>query len=428
MVDYVSVLDFYEIRLASLLSNVDKDVLIELYQPLIGAQSTILYLTLLKQARNAEDEDVYSMDLLLKNTQMTNAQLLNARQFLEGVGLLKTFEQTATDKRSFIFILYAPKTPKDFFDDVLFKGLLIQAVGEKEALRLASKYEINLNIPEGYKDVSASFKEMFSIDYDDPSFLFDINTTVIGHKTRNVKLEFKYDKFFQYLEENSQIRRSVFNNREMMEIERVASLYSLDEKDMAFIIIDTYRPYEDPHLVLEDITSLAKERIKLSRPRGRKPSQSKSETVVNSDSMVLKKAKLMDEKSPIKYLKLLQGNTNPSANDIEIVENLYLQYNFSYGVINAIIDYTLVKCNNILNEKFIDKVASGVAREQLSDALSTMNYLSKKKERKSSYKPYEVNKEKEEIKVVDSNPQEEISDEEMNSILDSFSKRKGGKK
>ncbi len=428
MVDYVSVLDFYEIRLASLISNVDKDVLIELYQPLIGYQSANLYLTLLKQRRNADEDDIYSVELLSKMTQMTQGQLLNARQFLEGVGLLKTYENASQDKRSYIYVLYAPKTPKEFFDDVLFKGLLIQAVGEKEALRLASKYEIDLAIPEEYKEITTSFRDVFSIDYNDPSFYASFSDSIITHKTRNLRLEFNYDKFFQFVEENSQIRRSVLNNKDMVEIERIASLYSLEEKDMAFIFVDCYKPYEEPHISFEEMAQLAKERIKLAKPRGRK-TQKKSDLVVNSDSQLLQKAKMMDNLSPIKFLTLLQGNTKPSTADMEVAENLVNQFNLSYGVVNAIIEYTLTRCNNFLNEKFAEKVASTLAREGISDSLSAMNYLNKKPTRKTNYQKVEHKEEpvkEKEPEVVQK--EEHISDEELDEILEKISKRKGGKK
>ena len=56
--DYISENDIYEIRIASLVSNVDKDVIVELYQPLIGCIPTILYLTLLKQKRNEDDDSI----------------------------------------------------------------------------------------------------------------------------------------------------------------------------------------------------------------------------------------------------------------------------------------------------------------------------------------------------------------------------------
>ena len=95
---------------------------------------------------------------------------------------------------------------------------------------------------------------------------------------------------------------------------------------------------------------------------------------------------------------------------------------------NAIVDYTLVKCNNVLNSTFADKVSGSVAREHLTNALDTMNYLTKKKQAKpkSTYVKQVVEEElphkKEESHV------EQVSDDEMNSILESFSKRKGGKK
>ena len=425
MVEYVSQNDFYEIRLASLLSNVDKDLIIELYQPIVGAQSTILYLTLLKQKRNATEEEIYSVEALSKNTQMTLGQLLSARQFLEGVGLLKTFEKVDGNNRSYIYMLYAPKTPKDFFDDILFKGLLIQAVGEKEALALASKYEIDMKIPEGYKEISASFTEMFTPDYNDPSFTKNINSTLIGHKTRKLRLEFNYDTFFEYIEANSQIRRTVFDSKTMVELERIANLYGADEKIVAFAVIDEYKPYESPHLIFEDVADNVKERSKIARPKKVLKNISKSD--VSGKTTLIKKIQIMDETSPVEYLRKLQGYTEPSKADVDVVEHLSFQYNFSYGVINAIVDYTLAKCKNVLNFKFADKVAASVAREGLTNALDTMNYLTSNKTSRS-VTPLKEEEPKEVIKENKESNVEQISDDEMDSILDNIAKKRGGKK
>ena len=200
--------NYYEIRLASLVSNVDKDVIIELYQPLIGAISSIVYLTLVKQKRNESDEDIYSLESLLNNMQLPINSFTNARRNLEAVGLLKTYESVNNDIHRYIFELFAPKTPKEFFNDILFKGLLIQYVGEKEALRLANSYEINTNIDKDkFDDISASFVEIFNPDYDHISFTKNVGENLATHNSKKIASDINIDIVFNLVEENSQIKK-----------------------------------------------------------------------------------------------------------------------------------------------------------------------------------------------------------------------------
>ena len=199
---YIAEKDFYEIRFASLITNVDKDSLLELYQPIIGAQATILYLTLLKQKRNADGGTIFKMDQLINTMQLTSSELIDARHYLEAVGLVRTYESKTEDIRCYIYVIYSPKSPKAFFDDVLFKGLLIQSIGEKEAKRLANKYKVNLEIPNDYSEISASFVDVYKIDYDDPSFKKDFGNKIIGRNHGRANINFNYDLFFKYITEN----------------------------------------------------------------------------------------------------------------------------------------------------------------------------------------------------------------------------------
>ena len=429
MVEYVSSKDFYEIRLASLLSNVDKDVVIELYQPLIGSLATILYLNLVKQKRNEDEETIYSMETLLTIMQVAPGQLLAARHFLEGVGLLKTYEKDEGENRSYIFVLYAPKTPKDFFNDVLFKGLLIQSVGEKEAQRLASAYTIDLSIAESYKDITTSFVDVFSLDYNDPSFVKEFTGAMLGHKTSAIKFGFDYEKFFGYIEENSQIKRSVFLKKDMKEIERIAALYGMDESAMAFIVSDVYRPYENPHLDYSELAENCRNKIKMPTLSTRKRRIVKTSSL-SSNSDLSKKIKIMERLPTADYLELLQNGSKPSGGDLRTIDFISKKYSFPFGVINVIVDYTLEKCNNVLNKDFADSVSASLAREEIETALDAMNYLTSNSSKRGSR-----SKKKEEVveetTVVETKkePVETISDDELENMLNIIeTKKKGGKK
>ena len=423
--EYILASDFYEIRLASIVSNVDKDVLVELYQPIIGANATILYLTLLKQKRNEDEEETYSTQVLLNGMQSDPSTLLASRHFLEAVGLLRSYEKSSESGRYFVYVLYAPKSPKDFFDDVLFKGLLIQSIGEKEAKKLAYAYKVNLSIEEGFKEVSASFVDVFHPDYDDPSFRKEFSSDIVGHDAGRVQIKFNYDLFFKYIAENSQIKISAISKKELKEIVRLATLFGLDEKQMAIIAIDEYNPNELPHLNFDRIKYRAEEEVKFKLAEA-KPRNKRSE--VRGETILEQKIEKMEQIAPSKYLSLLLNNTPPSMSDLNTLNKLSVGYKLGNGIINAIIDYVMEKNNSILSYTFCDKVASILVSKNVETTLDAMNEL-KKLSSRSKAKKVEENKLNKEETPKPKNQVEEISDEEMDELLSSLNNlKKGGKK
>lgn len=423
--NYLSENDIYEIRIASLISNVDKDVIIELYQPLIGSQATMLYLTLLKQKRNEDEEIIFSTSQLLSSMQITSGNLYNARQALEAVGLFRSYIQYQAESNYYIYVLYAPKSPKDFFDDVLFKGLIIQYLGEKEAKRLAFHYRVDLKIPDGFKEVSSSFVDVFNPDYDDMAFRKNIPNELLGHTSGRVKMDFSFDLFFKYIEDNSQINVSLFTKKDMREIERIATLFGLNEKTMAFIIIDEFQSETLPHIDFSKVFEKAEDQIRYPILQKRILASSK----VSGDTVLGAKIKMMDKKSPAEWLQILQNNTKPASSDLNIVNNLSINYGFSKGVINVIVDYVLHKNNNILSKNYCEKIASSLAREGVDNALDAMNYLNSlnsiEKNKKNTIKSSDS-----ETNVNNDTPSLEddtISEDEIDEIFSKFDKQKRSK-
>lgn len=411
--DYVSKNDFYEIRVASLITNIDKDSLVELYQPIIGAQATILYLTLLRQTRNADGGNIFKTEQLLKSMQFRAGEFHSARKYLEAVGLIRTYESKAEDVRCYIYVIYSPKSPKAFFDDVLFKGLLILSVGEKEAKRLANKYKVNLVIPEEYKEISASFVDVYKLDYDDPSFRKEFGGTILGRDHGRANLEFNYDLFFGYVSDNSGIDVSSFKKKDMKEISRLAALFGLTEKQMAFIIIDEYITDGSTHLDFEKIKNHCEKEIRFSQV------SNISKSNVSGNTELANKIRMMEEVAPAKFLQYLQQGTKPAKSDIEIVNSLSKDYGFGSGIINVIVEYVLYKNNNILSKNYAEKIASSLARQGVLTTVDAMNYLKRiggKQNKKL------LNKSKEEL-----GEDNEISLDEMNDLLNELEVKKNGK-
>ena len=413
--DYVSKNDFYEIRVASLITNMDRDSLLELYQPIIGAKATSLYLTLSTQNKSKDGTNIFKTEQLLKSMQLTAGEFYSARRYLEAVGLIRSYESKAEDVRCYIYVIYSPKSPKAFFEDVLFKGLLILSVGEKEAKRLANKWKVNLTIPEEYHEVSASFLDVYKIDYDDPSFRKEFGTQILGRDHGRARLEFNYDLFFRYVSENSGIDTSSFKKKEMKEIARLATLFGLNEKTMAFIVIDEYIVEGTTHIDFDKITSRAEKELRFSQVANVEKSQ------VSGDSELVKKIQLMEETAPAKFLQYLQQGTKPARSDIAIVNSLSKDYGFGNGIINTIVEYVLFKNNNVLSKNYAEKIAASLAREGVTTTVDAMNYLKKLTVRSISKKKVEPSKK--EVKTEES----EISLDEISDLLNELEVKKNGR-
>ena len=414
LMEYVLQSDVYQIKLASLVSNVDKDVMVELYQPLVGANATILYLTLLKQKRNEEDEIEYDLTHLLNILQFTPAQFLSARRMLEGVGLLRSY---CNDVRQYIYVLYAPKNPKDFFDDVLFKGLLIQSIGEKETKKLAYRYKVNLTINPEYEEVSASFVDIFHPNYDDAAFKKNFKESFVGHDEGRIRINFNDDLFTKYLSEALSIRDLTVGKRDLKEIARYSTLFGFSEKQMASVVANVYNVNDTVKIDFAKLALRAEEELRTS-----KPVVPENVSVMKSNDPIAQKCRLMESTPPAKYLQLKQNNTKVSRSDLAIVDSLTKNYGFSHGVINAIIDYALEKCDNTLNLNYCEKVASSLARENVKSAIDAMNYLNRKGGRKK------VVEEVKEQPKVEKKTRKQISDDEMNDLLADLDSQKNRRK
>ena len=415
MVDYVSNNDFYEIRVASLITNLDRDSLLELYQPIIGARAASLYLTLSTQKKSPDGGSIFKTNQLLRSMQLTSAEFIAARHYLEAVGLIRTYEASQEDVRCYIYVIYSPKSPKAFFEDVLFSGLLIQSVGEKEAKKLANKWKVNLTIPEEYHEVSASFVDVYNLNYDDPSFRKDFGNQILGRDHGRAQLSFSYDLFFSFIKENSSIDISSFKKKDMKEISRLGTLFGLNEKTMAYIVIDEYIPEGPVHLDFDKIKNKCEQQIRFSQVKNVEKSN------VSGDSELANKIRMMEEVAPAKFLQYLQQGTKPARSDIAIVNSLSKDYGFGNGIINVIVEYVLYKNNNVLSKNYAEKIAASLAREGVTTTVDAMNYL-KKLTIKSTAKKKTTVKESP-VNEDDS----EISLDEMNDLLNELEVKKNGK-
>ena len=136
--NFLSKDDYYEVKFGSMLASYDRDILTMLYQPIIGYAGLALYFTLWSEAKRNDYSSLIKHEILINEMGIELTQLLEARLALEGIGLLKTYKlKISKNVDSYIYEVFAPKSPEEFFNDVIYKGLLAKKIGTMQVEKLS---------------------------------------------------------------------------------------------------------------------------------------------------------------------------------------------------------------------------------------------------------------------------------------------------
>lgn len=409
--------DFLEVGVDSLIADYDREIIANLYQPIIGYKSVSLYFTLLTESNNQKINPIISHESFFSRTQMTAGDFIDSRQLLEAVGLLRTFVSDLKSNKLYHYELYAPKTPKLFFDNTLLYGMLMKMIGENEANKLKTIYQIDKKI-DG-KEITASFMEVFTPDLDDPVFrkAMEKSEEVISRRSAKLTSGFDYQIFFEELSKISQIKSDAFSKEEMKEIERLSALYGISEERSAAIVSELYNPYgkRNERINLKDLQERFIEETNyqyLNKGGNRRKRNGK----INGNTDLAHKISMMEKLSPKEFLSVLQNGSIPANSDLRLINDLQVKFNLPNCVINAIIDYVLAVNDNILSRPFAEKIAGSIAREGIETTIDAMDYLKKvssKRKRNKKDNNHYVNSEEE---IEDNNENNEENDEESPTI------------
>lgn len=379
--------DMFQVRLATLVADYDQMTITNLYQPLVGHSSIALYFTLIGEANLQKVNPIASHESLLAKMQMSVGDFTKARKALEGAGLLRTYLEDNNGARIYHYEIYAPKTPDEFFNDTLLYGLLINYVGESDAKKLNQYYATSTNVIG--KEISASFKEIFHPDFESKSFIKALNSNPsMGRNRAQMKLEFDYARFFESLKEVSQISDKAFSKAELSEISRLASLNGIDENVAAHIVADYYDPNLEKgnRIDLKKVTKAFQEETSYSYLSSFNKNKGTSKPhLVSSNTAISQKVKLVESVTPKDFLAYLQGGGEPAISDLKIVDYLSKKYHLNNGVLNVVIDYALLKNDNVLTRAYCEKICASLSRSGIDNALDAMNYFIKTNKKNNSH-------------------------------------------
>lgn len=369
--------DFLEVRLASMIADYDRDTLVNLYQSMIGFEAVALYMTLWSEANNERISPICTHEQIFLRMRIPASVFVDARKYLEAVGLLKTFVSIGQDYKIYHYELYAPKSPRGFFDDALLYGTMIKSIGENNANRLKSIYIVE-KVQDFGEEVTVKYCEIFQPEFDDQAFIdaTNLDCKIKGRNSGKINSQFNYEIFFKSLASISQITSTSLKKEEMKEIERLATLNGVNEEVAARLVNQVYEPtnIKGQRVCFPALGKLMQE-VTDSKFRPFDEATSLRPNMISGKTDLARKINLMEIKSPKEYLAFLQNGTKPASADMRILDDLSNDYHLSNAVINAVVDYVLTKANNVLSRPYCEKIAASLVRENCQTAVDAMNYL-----------------------------------------------------
>ena len=381
-----------------MLSDYDRKILTLLYQPLCGYGALSLYLTLwCKHESSKNVNKVFSHRNLFNSMECNVTEFEKFRDKLEGLGLLKTFVKEE-DVPTYCYELYSPLSPKEFFRHELLGTLLKQRLDEDDFKELKSCFAVSKEKSKDYYDVSHNFNEVYHLDLEDTMSLKTIiedNEELENRNNGKIGTSFSLEIFLMVLKENK-IRKSLITSSFVELMESMANLYKLDEYEMCNVLLTS----------IEGIGS--QERINYDTFKRKcfeyrkvvKVSAKDVKALENKKQGISKKAEMLQELEPFQFLRIKQGNMEPSAQDIKLVEDLSLMSKLNPGVINVLLDYVMLNKQNTLPYNYVMKIASSLARENITTAIEAMEYFTNYKNKYNRVKKEEKTEEKvEQVKV-----------------------------
>ena len=369
--------DTYKVFNRAFIENKEKDIIVSLYQPIIGVLAVNLYLTLTNDLSADNIESDYLPHQHLMGIMGVNLDtIVEARKKLEAVGLLKTFFREDTIN-NYIYVLYAPLSANEFLNHPILNIVLYNNLGKMEYDNVVNKYRSKKITTKDYEDITTTFDKVFkSVN----GYAFT-NEDIIDEKTRKIEIDSNIDINLIINSIPSRMISSKCFNKETTDlIINLAYIYKIDNLNMQGLVRNSIN---ERGMIDKDELRNACRNFYQFENNGKLP------TVIynrqpeylkepeGNKSSIAKMIYTFENVSPYEFLKNSYNNAEPTSRDKKIIENLMLEQKLSPGVVNVLIYYVLKINNKKLNKEFIEAIAGQWKRLNIETVKEAMEICRK---------------------------------------------------
>ncbi len=424
--------DSYIVLNKTILSENDRKLISKLYQPIIGYTAVSLYSTLLD---DLDENKIMSSELthhhLMTTMQLKLDHIIEARKRLEACGLLKTYMKQQRHINEYVYLIYSPLSPQEFFSHPILNIVLYNNLGKKEYEKIVNFYKTPHYNLKDYTDITAEFSTVFKT-----SSITELEKVEdIAERTSNnltLREQIDFNLLISSLPKNM-ISERCFTSDVKELINALSFIYQIDDLAMQGLVRNALNEKG-----LIDRVELRKScRNYYQFEQGgrlptlvysKQPEYLKKE--VGDTSKWAKMVYTFENISPYDYLKSKYKGAEPTTRDLRLIESLLIDQQLKPGVINVLLSYVLKINNQKLNKNYIETIVGQWKRlniETVEEAMKITEKEHKKmkkmmeskkktipKQKKEEHLPAWFNKELEKEETTDEDAKE------LEKILDSL--------
>lgn len=418
--------DTYIVKNATTLNNEDRLVLLKLYEPVIGSVAISLYFTLWA---NLDTLNIISTEYthhnLMTTMRLKLEDIIEAREKLEAIGLLKTYYKEG-NINNYIYEMYSPLNPDEFINNPILGTSLESNIGKREFNKIIKFFKLPVIELKDYEDITSKFSEVF-----------DVVKTSEVNEIENIKkvksIELTIDEKVDLNSILSIIPNELLNHRSLTTktkslIYKLAFIYNLNDDEVAELIRNSI---DEKHTIDQNLLRENCKRYYAFENKNSSPTliyKKEPEYLRKNVTDTSKKSKQIytfETTTPYDFLTGKNKGVRPSKSDLNLIEELLIDYELTPGVVNVLVDYVLRINDNKLTKNFVLTIASQWKRSNIKTVEQAMNLCIKenstkrktpqriKKEEKPKWydeKIEEVEASKEEIEEIERRLKEVIGD------------------
>ncbi len=367
--------DKYMVINKTILSEIDRKNLVNLYEPIIGSLAVSLYLTLWRDLERFNIVSIeYTHHHLMTILKSNLDDIKKSRIALEGIGLLRTYYEKG-EPNNYVYELYSPLNAKEFFANPIFSVVLYNNIGSYEYELLKKEYQIMKFDLKNFTEITSRFDESYTSSSEFYTF------EAIGRNTLplNMQDQVDFDLLMSSLPKGL-INEKAFNKKVKELINQLALIYDIDTLKMVEIL----------RMTLNEKGFIDKEALRIQTRKyyqynnqGRLPTliyRTQPTYLKSPSGDSSKRGKIIEvfeNTSPYDFLVSKYKGANPTNRDLRILEQLLIDVGLTPSVTNVLIDYVLKKNNNKLNQAFIETIAGQWKRLGVKTAKEAMEVAEK---------------------------------------------------
>lgn len=418
--------DTFIVTNKTVFSDKDRNLLILLYQPIIGHQAVSLYYTLWSYLDKSELlSGEWTHHHILRDMMISNHEFIDAKVKLEAIGLVKTYVKKG-NINNYVYELYSPISASEFINNPLLNIALLNSVGKLEYERIINFFKIpKINLKE-YEDITSKFSDIFAfsnIPLTD-NLIYDIKKS--NYRKLEILSKIDIDTILSLVSDDILNKKSLTKDTKDF-LYKIAYVYNYDNDDMVELIRNSI---SEKHTIDKKLFQENASKYYSYDNMGKMPSiiyKNQPEYLRKENLDTSNRSRIIhmfETTSPHDFICSKYKTGNPTSSDLNIIAYLLTDLKLEPGVVNVLVDYVLKINNNKLIKSFVEVIAAQWSKSGIKTVEDAMNIAEEEYKKKKKVVTEKQNKK---VKInpewIDKEIDEDVASDEEIKKLESRMKR-----